>query len=325
MAEHVSIIIPTYQGAAYILRAVHSVLAQTYPDFEIIVVDDGSTDETKACLQPLIDERKISYFYKQNGGLSDARNFGLAKAQGEYIYFLDSDDWIETSYLEKMMAQAKHTDADIVLSSIMITDGRTETFRSDTFLSQLDDVNVRDFYTPMHFHPIMQNKLFKHAFLQAEAIQFPLGLYYEDVYFFVRAFEKASVVSRCPEAMFYYFQHEDSIMKQTSKKLLDIEVILCVLMKELPYLKNETWFEYYCVRHLFLASTLRTLKSKDRVLQTEIFNAHEQFMHTHFPNWRHNPYLKYRPLYQQRGQYYYTRLITIFDYKRIVRLMKYVI
>lgn len=325
MNQLVSIIIPTYQTETYIKRAVESAYNQTYPNVEIVVIDDGSTDKTKEILTPYIEKQQIHYVFKENGGLSDARNVGITHASGAYIYFLDSDDWIETTYIEKMMQHAQKNDADIVLSSIIMTDGSKEDFRSDTFLKNITDENVRNFYTPIHFHPIMQNKLFKSSLIKENKLTFPIGLYYEDVYFFVKAFEMSAVVVRCPEARFYYFQHPGSIMKQTSKKLLDIEKIFSLLLAENAQLKSETWFEYLCIRHLFLASTRRAICSKDKQLLKLVIQSHLQFIEQYFPNWQRNPFLKQKELYDSFGQYAYAKTIRVFGYKRGCMIAKCIV
>lgn len=321
MTPKISIIIPSYQGELYINRAIDSVLAQTYRDYEIVVIDDGSTDRTSEIMQAYQHYPHVHYFYKENGGLSDARNFGMQKAVGEYIYFLDSDDWIEDTYLEKMIACAEENNADIVLSTINMTDGQVTTKRSDCFLTNIKDMNVRNYYSPAHFHPIMQNKLFRKSLIKD--LRFPVGLYYEDVYFFVKAFERASIVCRCPEAQFYYFQHEASIMKQTSKKLLDIEQIFLQLMEEDSYLKQEDWFEYLVVRHLFLASTRRALKAKDAKLRKIVVDSHAKFVETHFPHWQSNALFRNKAMYQGKGQQLYARIIRILGYKKGLGVVKY--
>lgn len=95
MAPRFSVIIPTYNDAGYILQSIESVLNQTYCDYEIIVVDDGSTDDTKKLLEPYINDEKIKYIYQKNKGLASARNTGISYSQGRYIALLDADDmWL---------------------------------------------------------------------------------------------------------------------------------------------------------------------------------------------------------------------------------------
>lgn len=109
----VSVVIPSYNSARYVVAAVESVLAQTYRDFEILVVDDGSTDETREVLKRYGD--RIRYLYKPNGGVSKARNYGIEKALGKYVAFLDADDLWMPEKLEKQVALLE-SNADIGLS-----------------------------------------------------------------------------------------------------------------------------------------------------------------------------------------------------------------
>ncbi|HMM53351.1 MAG TPA: glycosyltransferase family A protein, partial [Burkholderiaceae bacterium] len=115
MSDHplVSVIIPAYNTAGYIERCLQSVTEQTLRDIEIIVVDDGSTDDTAARVEAHADPR-LTLSRKPNGGPSSAKNLGLDRARGEFVLLLDSDDWIEASYLEDMSSAALAGELDIV-------------------------------------------------------------------------------------------------------------------------------------------------------------------------------------------------------------------
>lgn len=111
----VSVVTPTYNRARFLPDAVASVLAQTHPDLELIIVDDGSTDDTRNVLEPFLADRRIHYFYQDNQGQSQARNLALKQATGDYIAFLDSDDLWAPDKLEKQMAILRaHPEVDIV-------------------------------------------------------------------------------------------------------------------------------------------------------------------------------------------------------------------
>jgi len=115
MTELVSIIIPTFNRSTVVQRAINSVLKQTYKNFELIVVDDGSTDDTELQLQNLIDNNSIHYFKKANAGVASARNFGVSKARGQWFAFLDSDDeWLPHKLQEQMTFLKEQTHLSIV-------------------------------------------------------------------------------------------------------------------------------------------------------------------------------------------------------------------
>jgi len=107
MKPLVSVIVPVFNGAACVLAAIGSVLAQTLQDFEIIVVDDGSTDNTRSILQPLERDGKIRYFFQENKGLSGARNTGIRASRGEFLKFLDCDDLLYPQQLERQVAHLR--------------------------------------------------------------------------------------------------------------------------------------------------------------------------------------------------------------------------
>ena len=110
----ISVIVPIYNVEAYLRYAMESLLNQTYKDFEVILVDDGSTDDSgKLCDQYASEYDWVSAYHKENGGLSDARNYGVAKAKGEWIVFLDPDDYFEPCALELLMELQKQTCAKL--------------------------------------------------------------------------------------------------------------------------------------------------------------------------------------------------------------------
>lgn len=122
----VSVIIPTYNRSRLVKEAVESVLAQTFEDLEVIVIDDGSTDDTRDVIE-VIDDKRIKYFYKENGGVSTARNLGLDKSEGEYICFLDSDDLWPENFVEVMLQKLQDNldyGAAYCSRTILYPDGR---------------------------------------------------------------------------------------------------------------------------------------------------------------------------------------------------------
>ena len=110
----ISVIIPVYNVEGFIDRCIKSVVNQTLQDIEIIIVNDGSQDNSELVIKKYLNSEKIKYFKKENGGLSSARNFGINCANGEYIAFLDSDDYIDSNMYEEMYRLAKKENADMV-------------------------------------------------------------------------------------------------------------------------------------------------------------------------------------------------------------------
>lgn len=118
MLETISIIIPIYNVESYLRKCLDSIMEQSFPYFELLLINDGSTDaSTQICQEYVEKDDRIRYFEKENGGVSSARNFGIKHSRGEYITFIDSDDWIEPNYLEILYKTIKEQEADIVVTN----------------------------------------------------------------------------------------------------------------------------------------------------------------------------------------------------------------
>ena len=127
MEDLISVIIPIYKVEAYLDRCVRSILSQSYQNLEIILVDDGSPDQCgKMCDDFAALDSRIRVFHKENGGLSDARNYGVEYANGKYIAFIDSDDYVESHYVEYLHDLIVSNDADIASCCMVKTEGDTE-------------------------------------------------------------------------------------------------------------------------------------------------------------------------------------------------------
>ena len=123
----ISIIVPVYNVEKYIHECVDSIINQTYKNIEIILVDDGSPDNCgKICDEYAKKDNRIKVIHKPNGGLSDARNHGIDVANGEWLMFIDSDDWIEPNMAEKLLHSALNNKADLAISSVILFDEEKE-------------------------------------------------------------------------------------------------------------------------------------------------------------------------------------------------------
>lgn len=223
----ISIIIPVYNVEKYIRRCMKSVLLQTYRDLEIILVDDGSTDMSGSiCDEYAEGDIRIQVVHKVNGGLSSARNAGMRIATGEYIAFLDSDDFIHPLMYEIMLKTLLNNEADMVISGINTIneedistvkmsekdslDTRCMCVRKPDILRQIVD---RDLVTVVQW-----NKLFKREVL--EGIEYPEGRYHEDVYVIHRELYNCERVVYLNAELYYYVQRSGSIMHVESDKMI---------------------------------------------------------------------------------------------------------
>lgn len=231
----VSVIVPVYNVESYIRDCLESIVKQTLTNIEIIIVNDGSTDNSIANIQDMIDLNKnIKLINKLNGGLSSARNEGLKFARGEYIAFIDSDDYIDSDYLEKLYNEAKYYDLDIACggNSKVYSNHNVVTMNRDISLYEMGVVSGEDFFIKQwlvnDFRGEVWDDLYKRSFLLENNLMFINGLLYEDNEFTPKVLKYATRVKLVNTYGYYYRQRDGSIMhsKKGSKELEDMQFIL---------------------------------------------------------------------------------------------------
>ncbi|MCH5279854.1 MAG: glycosyltransferase [Lachnospiraceae bacterium] len=230
MGERVSIIVPIYKVEPYIRRAVNSILQQTYRELEIILVDDGSPDNCgKICDEYQAKDKRIKVIHKENGGLSDARNAGLDIATGDYIAFVDSDDYVAPDFIEKLLDVIHKNQADVAICSFGITealdyddtifevdeagkkryeaDGSIEICTRRELLSNLYDANHRD----ATYFIVVWNKLYKAGLWKD--IRFPKGKIHEDEATTYRIYDMIEKGVFLHQPLYGYFSAPESITR----------------------------------------------------------------------------------------------------------------
>lgn len=287
----VSVIVPVYNVEKYLIKSLDSLVNQTLEDIEIIVVNDGSTDNSKKIIEIYKEKykNKIKYLEKTNGGLSDARNFGIPHATGEYIAFLDSDDYVELDTYEKMYNKAKEENADMVECDF-IWEYPNKT-KIDTGIIY---TNKKEMLT--YARVVAWNKLIKRDLLEKYKIEFPKGLRYEDVEFFYKMVPYYNKVSFVKEPLIHYIQREFSISKVQNERTKEIFEVLDNVIK---YYKNKNLYneykdelEYTYTRLLLCSSLFRMVKIKDKKVKKELLNTTWTNLNKKFPNWKKNKILK---------------------------------
>ena len=287
----VSIIVPVYNVERYIDKCLESLVNQTLEDIEIIIVNDGSTDNSKEIIEKYKKQYndKIIYLEKQNGGLSDARNYGIPYAKGEYIAFLDSDDYVNIKMYEKLYNKAIENNSDIVECDFywkypnkLILDTRNE----------YKDIN--DMIT--NGRVVVWNKLYKRKIIYDKNIMFTKGVRYEDIDFFYKLIPEINKLDYIKEPLVYYVQRKTSISKKQSEKNGDIFIVLDNVIDYYKsnnlYDKYKSEIEYMYVRFLLASSFLRIVKIKDKNIREELLNKTIDSIDTKFPNWKKNKILK---------------------------------
>lgn len=210
----ISVIVPVYNVEKYLARCVDSIVNQTYKNLEIILVDDGSTD---LCPQMCDDyaekDSRIKVVHKKNGGLSDARNAGMAVATGEYISFIDSDDYVSDDFFECLLDVMNKENSDIAECSVvkLYEDNRFDEFSDDLSVKTYDTHDAMSALIAENpFYQHVWNKLYKTELVKD--IPYAVGKLNEDEFWTYQVFGRANKVSKLNKTMYYYFQRNSSIM-----------------------------------------------------------------------------------------------------------------
>ena len=293
--KKVSIIVPFYNVEEYIERSIKSLVNQSLQDIEIILVNDGSKDGSEEIARDYQRRYpdKIIYLGKENGGLSDARNYALPYATGEYIAFLDSDDYVEEEMYAEMYESARIDRADVVECDYLWeypeetieSKGRTYKDRKDMLL------NAR---------VVAWNKLIKRELIERTGIKFPVGLRYEDVEFFYKLIPYINSISIVKRPFIHYVQRENSISNTQTSKTADIIQVLDHVIdfyKENNIYENyKNELEYNYARYLLCSSMLRMVMIEDKAERDKTINYAWEKLNTTFPKWKENKYFKEKSL-----------------------------
>lgn len=274
----ISVIIPVYNVEKYLKECLDSICNQSLTDIEIICVNDGSTDDSLEILNEYaLKDDRIRIITQENQGLGAARNIGFSHATGDYIYFIDSDDYIEIDTLEKLYNNIISNDSDIVLFKFRPVDdfknvlsGNVE-FRIDEIFGDINYNNFTFTYNDARRH-VMNSafsaclKLYKYEFLKKIDFTFPIDLHFEDVPVHVTVMLEADKISFVPEQLYNYRSNPDSIINSTNNvfdifKVIDMveeylkendfyddlknDFILFKISQILLYLKNQNSEEYF--------------------------------------------------------------------------------
>jgi glycosyltransferase involved in cell wall biosynthesis len=231
----ISIIVPAYNVDKYIENCILSIVSQTYTNFELIVVDDGSTDRTKEIIDTYAEkDERIFVLHKKNEGVSSARNDGLDISRGDYVVFIDGDDYISKDFLSYLLNIAMQTGADFCLSKNCYIKTRDKQVRVDN----ISILNPEE-GTALLLSPLVTvgcwNKIFRRNFLIDKNIRFSPALFYgEGLYFITTAAQVANYVAVGNRRVYYYRRsnEESATTKFNIEKLLNGEKALCQIKKD---------------------------------------------------------------------------------------------
>ena len=234
MHDLVSIIVPIYKVEAYLRRCINSILAQTYVNIEVILVDDGSPDRCgEICNEYALLDSRITVIHKENGGLSDARNAGIDAAKGTYLIFIDSDDYVNPSFVEKLYNAAESNNAELAICNfITVQNGRAADLSLENLpiknevIGQKEAIQNRIFsgrtYWSVACTKIYDKRIFND-------LRFPKGKVHEDEFILHSVLLQCHQIACISDPLYYYEQRSDSITGQSMKisKLDAVEALIC--------------------------------------------------------------------------------------------------
>ena len=280
MDVKISVVLPVYNVANYLRKCLDSLVNQTFEDFEVICVNDGSTDLSLGILEGYaLSDSRFKIISQENKGLSGARNTGIQHVRGEYILFVDSDDWLEENALEELYNHVEGFDSDITMFKFKYFNEDTkeisesqnsnlEIIPDSLITSNFNYNDVLDILFKISHSPF--NKLYKTSFLRELDAKFLYGSYYEDLEFFYKVFLKAEKVSVLPQYLYFYRIRDESISNIGDEGSFDIFNVLDSTKQTLidsniyRQVRNE-WLMFIIVNLKFIYLRLDT-QFKDRFL-----------------------------------------------------------
>lgn len=305
----VSVIVPVYKVEQYLEKCLESLVNQTLSDIEIVIVNDGSPDNSEKIIENYLEKypNKIKYVKKENGGLSSARNFGVPHAMGEYIAFLDSDDYVELNMYEIMYKKALEGNYDMVECNFIWE------------YPNKKKIDIGDKYNGTHealekARVVAWNKLYIREALLNSNITFPEGLRYEDVEFFYKILPCLNKIGFVEEAFIHYIQRDNSISNTQNERTKEIFTILdnviAYYKEQGLYEEYKQELEYTYARYLLCSSLKRMVKIGDKEIRKKLLKETWQRLNTTFPNWRKNKLLRKKGM-----KNLYLRSVNKFTYK----------
>ena len=272
MKIKVSVIIPVYNTEDYLKECIESLVNQTLREIEILIVNDGSTDSSLEIMKEFKNKYPniIKIFDKVNGGQASARNYALPFAQGEYLGFVDSDDWVDSTMYEEMYEKAEKEDSDIVICDMV-----------DHFPDRTVCYPSSRFENKFKVTPSACNKLFKRSLVKEDV--FPVGLWYEDFEFTTMQLMKTDCISVIHKGLYHCHCREVSTMYNNNSE--KNQHILVVLEHLVEYVEKNGWYEkyknvleYLYIDHVLITSINRVQKQTNEKKKIVINNLRKEVL-----------------------------------------------
>ena len=282
--ELISIIVPIYNVEKYLRMCLDSIEQQTYSNIEVLLINDGSPDASgEICQEYVARDSRFHYFEKENGGLSDARNYGIERSNGKYITFVDSDDWLELTYVEDLYQAAIRNDADTVVSHFTIynesdrnyyvhiwDDYYEKTYTGEELVLELPSLESEGYVFTTSWGILFNQKLFNN-------IRFPKGKVIEDSRTNYKLFFKSEKITYIHKEIYYHREGIKSICSNITEKFLT-DVLEC-LLERLAIYTIKGWNYSGEKENVLTCLRFRYQQAKENGLQdTEIFRRYTEIL-----------------------------------------------
>lgn len=289
-----SIIVPVYGVEKYIDKCLNSLVKQSLKEIEIIVVNDGTKDNSQKIIDKYVKKYpdKIKSYIKENGGQGSARNYGLKKATGEYIGYVDSDDFVEKDMYKKLYNKAKENNYDIVVCGNYNVSEDYQNKNIDTFINNYNTDLENIFFGKM----AVWSKIYKRDILIKNKLEFKEKVWYEDVAFTLKAIMNSNTFAFIDEPLYDYLIREGSIMNNSNvQRNLEILDAFNDILSYIKHNKKEEYFskiEFLAIDHIYISAIVRVLKAEaDDKVKRETINKLIDYMNTNFPDYKNNKYI----------------------------------
>lgn len=288
----ISIIIPVYNGEKYIEKCLDSIKNQTFKDYEVLIINDGSKDNTKNLIEKYLNDKRFKLFNRTNHGIGASRNFGLDESSGEYICFIDSDDYVDKKYLEKLYNKISKENLDIVVCNYIELNEELNIEKKIKIKAFNNTTIYKNPELLLSINKSPWNKIYRKSIL--ENIKFPTDLKYEDTEFLCKALYN-SKIGYVDEFLNYYVIHTNSETTTMDKRVFDILNIIDNIRKF--YENSNDYIKEYIDKmslQILTTYTIQQRYQKDKKLAKEFINKAFNYMEKNISNFKKNSYFKDR-------------------------------
>lgn len=324
----VSVIVPVYNVEKYLERCLKSLVNQTFKDYEVIVINDGSPDNSQKIIDEYVEKYPdlIRSIIKENGGQGSARNLGIEMANGKYVMFVDSDDYVETNMIELLYNQIKTKKYDIVICNNYIE------YENGLKIADLDEsIYFNEKNTYLFSKPAVWNKIFLKDIIVKNDIKFREKLWYEDFDFTVNIYGLTKNIGFIKEPLYNYIIREGSTMNNSDVKrnleiILAFDEILKFYKTKKIYSKHKAYLEFLAIYNVYIATSVRVINANaDKKIKKEVLDKIRDYMQNNFKEFKNNKYInKYlnnnkKIIFNLLNIKQYWLIKLIFKIKKIIR------